>query len=282
MKVQEAAAGLVLALCAAIAPSARAESPIESVKVYTTAPPGGSRTGGEGIEVAVLLLRPRSSNQALVSISGSGTELDGKVLAHQVLENGSSFELETRVHGREYVTLQARDSGGAARDTFLALPGRRDRVRVYYDEARTRLVKPDDLYKVHQKQNADGTLAAFQSWNRKAEIASEDKRLAPEIASMNKACGTRIGVEINWSSVPDPILQDTSVHSYCAELLSAMQALCESAEARTTIRDRVKSAVCQFGASMTLDVKSGKLVFTTAKDSKNLGQFARKTLEQSL
>ena len=84
---------------------------------------GSVFVGGEGVTVAVVPLKPRADKKVLVRVTGSGTVFDDKVILHK-LEDGDAGEInyETTYHGRDWVTLSARDGDAYS----LAAPGRRD------------------------------------------------------------------------------------------------------------------------------------------------------------
>src|SRR5438270_13198907 len=69
----------------------------ESGKVYVS---------DDGVEVAVVTLK--GSAKAIVRITGSGTELDGKARLHEVVQNGERLEYHGRGRGRDTFTLVAR------------------------------------------------------------------------------------------------------------------------------------------------------------------------------
>lgn len=270
MKRREATIGTALLLLLAAA-SARADSPVEPGKVFV---------GGEGVSVAVVPLKPRADKKVLLRVTGSGTVFDDKVILHK-LEDADSRRInyETTYHGRDWVTLSARDGAYS-----LGVPGRsRDGGTLKFDEAKSKALNADDLYKTHQKQQADGTLKALAAFNRKEEIARHDKQLGETIDSFTKRCGFKLQVSINWPSISDDDIKDLSLASYCGEPVDAMGRLCEdSAEAKKTIGAAIKSLSCTMGPAMQLDLQGTTLNWTTSRSGRNMGEFARKYLEKKL
>ena len=268
MKARGATIGMALLLLAAA--SARADSPVEPGKVFV---------GGEGVSVAVVPLKPRADKKVLVRVTGSGTVFDDKVMLHK-LEDADSRRInyETTYHGRDWVTLSARDGAYS-----LAAPGRRDGGTLKFDEAKSKALNGDDLYKAHQKQQADGTLQALAAFNRKEETARHDKQIGETIDSFAKHCGYKLPVKINWTSISDDDIKELSLASYCGEPLDAMRRLCEdSAEAKKTIAATIKSFTCTMGPAMQLDLQGSTLNWTTSRSGRNMGEFARKYLEKKL
>jgi hypothetical protein len=268
VKARGATIGMALLLLAA-AP-ARAESPVEPGKVFV---------GGEGVSVAVVPLKPRADKKVLVRVTGSGTVFDDKVILHK-LEDADSRRInyETTYHGRDWMTLSARDGAYS-----LAAPGRRDGGTLKFDEAKSKALNADDLYKAHQKQQADGTLQALAAFNRKEETARQEKQIGESIDSFIKRCGYKLPVKINWTSISDDDIKELSLASYCGEPLDAMGRLCEdSAEAKKTIGTAIKSFSCTMGPAMQLDLQGTTLNWTTSRSGRNMGEFARKYLEKKL
>jgi hypothetical protein len=250
--------------------SARADSAVEPGKVFV---------GTEGVSVAVVPLKPRADKKVLVRVTGSGTVFDDKVILHK-LEDADSRRInyETTYHGRDWVTLSVRDNAYS-----LGVPGRRDGGTLKFDEAKSKALNADDVYKTHQKQQADGTLQALSAFSRKDEAARHDKQLAETIDSFAKRCGYKLPVKVNWSSISDDDIKELSLASYCGEPLDAMGRLCEdSPEAKKTIAAAIKSFSCTMGPAMQLDLQGSTLNWTTSRSGRNMGEFARKYLEKKL
>jgi hypothetical protein len=268
--VKTRGATIVMGLLLLAAASARADSPVEPGKVFV---------GGEGVSVAVVPLKPRANKKVLVRVTGSGTVFDDKVILHK-LEDADSRRInyETTYHGRDWVTLSARDGAYS-----LAAPGRRDGGTLRFDEVKSKALNGDDLYKTHQKQQADGTLQALAAFNRKEEMARHEKQLGETSDSFTKRCGYKLPMKINWTSISDDDIKEVSLASYCGEPLDAMGRLCEdSAEAKKAIGATIKGFSCTMGPAMQLDLQGSTLNWTTSRSGRNMGEFARKYLEKKL
>ncbi len=264
-------ATIVMALLPLLAAApVRADSPVEPGKVFV---------GGEGVSVAVVPLKPRADKKVLVRVTGSGTVFDDKVMLHK-LEDADSRRIsyETTYHGRDWVTLSVRDNAYS-----LAVPGRRDSGTLKFDEAKSKALNADDVYKTHQKQQADGTLQTLSAFNRKEETARQEKQIGETSDSFSKRCGYKLPVKINWSSISDDDIKELSLASYCGDPLDAMGRLCEdSAEAKKTIGATIKSFTCTMGPAMQLDLQGSTLNWTTSRSGRNMSEFARKYLEKKL
>lgn len=270
MRIREIVSLGCLLAVGADAAVARAEAP---------APPSKVLVGPEGLTAVVVPLPPPAVNQVLVQVSGSGTVFDGKAIPHRVdaVDVGKT-SFETTYHGRAWNTLVLR---GGAYSMFL--PGRRGDLRVVFDEKRTASLKPDAILASYQKQKGDGTLQALSAFDRKAEVAQQEKAMQEIVDGFDKSCDAKPAVKIDWSSLSDADVQEISVASYCGEPLDTMRRMCEeSKEAKTTIAGKVKSFTCTLGKTLQMEMAGSTLKWTTSRSGTNLGEFARKYLEKAL
>lgn len=249
---------------------ARADAPIEAGKVYT---------GAEGVRVAVVPLKPKSDNRAIVSVSGTDSEFDGVAQLVEVVNSGNDFT--TLFHGRKYAVLVARENWGY-RQYSLSVPGKRDGLRVSYDEEATKKLKADDVYALYKKQEGDGTLAALQKFDRKGEEAKQEKQLAESVDKMNAACGAKVAAKIAWASVPDDAVKSLSISGYCSSVLDSARDLCASKAGKDAVSKKVTTYNCQFGTALDLTLKDSTLTYTTFKDAPNQGDFTKAALEKKL
>jgi hypothetical protein len=257
--------GLVMATA-----SARAESAVEPGKLFV---------GPEGMTVAIVPLKPRGDRKVLVQVTGSGSPFDGKALPHTVEDSGGSrVNYETTYRGRAFITIAVRDGRYS-----VSLPGRRDSLTVSYDDARTKQLVADEVYKTYQRQQADGTLTKLMAFDRKDETARHEKDLEEPIAAFLKGCGTKPALTVDWASFSDADLREISVAGYCGEPLEKLAYLCgESREAKQTISSSVKTFSCTLGPAMKLDLAGTTLAWTTSRSATNMGDFTRKFAESRL
>jgi hypothetical protein len=235
--------------------------------------------GPEGLTVAVVPLPPPAVNQVLVQVTGSGTVFDGKAIPHQVEMVGTGkSNFETTYHGRAWNTIVLRDGSYS-----IYLPGRRDDLQVRFDEKRTAALKPETIFGAYQKQKSDGTLQALAAFDRKAEVARQEKGLQEVVDGFIKSCGSKPAVKVDWGSLGDADIQEISVASYCGEPLDTMRRMCdESKEAKTAIADKVKTFSCTMGKTLKMELVGSTLGWTPSRSGTNLGDFARKYLEKAL
>lgn len=264
---------VIVAAVALGATPALAAAPVEAGKVYS---------GPEGEEVAVVPLSPRSENKFLIRVKGTGSEFDGKVLPYELTDesSGSTTRLRyaTEYQGRGYSTLHARNSSYE-----LYVPGRKQSIRLAYDEKKTAALKPEEVYAQHQKQMADGTLKKLMAFDRKGEQAWHDKALAEVLKDMNTTCGTQVSASIDWSSVNDEQLKDLSISGYCESPLTALKSLCAVSNiAKQTVKEKVKDVSCRFGAAVEPKLEASRVIWTTHKDASNQEQFATGFFKKNL
>ncbi|WP_224240690.1 hypothetical protein [Hyalangium gracile] len=253
-----------------------AAAPVTSGKVYS---------GGEGVSVALVPLTtkgPKGEKQVLVHPQGTETEFDGKAMLAVHNDKGRSADYIIQYKGEDYYVVIMREAYGS-KNYELWVPGRRDAIRVSFDEKRTEKLKAEDLYEKYQKQNKDGTLSKMAAFNRQERESEQNQSFAELVKSMNDTCGSKVMGIIDWKSVSDDVIKKYSISSYCGNPLEALRRLCsDSAVSRKVISAKVKSVACQFGPEMQLDIKAGAVSFTTQQDAANQEEYATRFFEKNL
>lgn len=260
------------ALCGA---SAWAAAPVGAGKVYA---------GSEGESVAIISLtgpESQEGKQVLLYVQGTNSEFDGKALLHTFKEWNKNADYITQYRGEDFYTLVMREARGNKRHE-LWVPGKRDAIKVAYDEKRTQALKPEALYAQHQKQKADGTLSKLAAFNRKERETGNEQSFVDELKQTNEACGTQLTASIDWKSVSDELIKKYSVSSYCANPLSSLRRLCDSTVGKKTIQAKVKKLSCQFGSELKLAIQNGSVSWTTAPEEANQEAFATQYFEKNL
>ena len=252
----------------------------------SAAAPGKVYVSPDGVTVSIVPSpstfgkNARPDNGAvLIRIQGSSSAFDDKVIPHDAVDQGyGNLNFTTKYRGRPFVTIPVRDH----RYT-LYVPGGRDGVRLVYDEKKSHELKADELYRSFQRQQADGTLAALQSFNRKAEVAAQDQQLRASAEAFEKSCGGKLALDVNWSSMSDDDLMTISIASYCGDPISTMQQMCnDSAEAKKAIGDRLRSFRCALGKAAGFELTGTTLAWTTSRDVSNVGDLTKAFLERKL
>jgi len=266
--------GAVLLLIAS-AGVARAGTDVGNGKVYV---------GANGVTVTLVPARTSEApgapaeHEVLVTVAGTGSPFDGKLIPHEVTDDGERINYETTYHGRRWITLAVRNQVMS-----LNVPGRRDGIDVRFDEKKTAALNPGALYAAYARQQADGSLRALMAFDRKGEIAQRDKEMQESAGDLAKICGSRPAVAVDWASFSDDDIKEISIASYCGEPLETMRRMCDgSNEARKTFAAKVKTFSCAMGKSMRLELAGTTLSWTTARNATNIGAFARAYLEKNL
>ena len=251
---------------------ARAGTDVGNGKVYV---------GPNGVTVTVVPSKTPGApgdHKVLVAVAGTGSPFDGKVLPHDVTDDGERTNYETSYHGRRWITLAVRQQAMS-----LNVPGRRDSTAVRFDEKRTAALKPDPLYAAYAQQQANGSLKALMAFDRKAEIAQRDREMQESAGGMAKICGSQPAVKVDWTSFSDDDIKEISISSYCGEPLETMRRMCDgSNEAKKTFAAKVKTFSCAMGPGMQLELAGTTLSWTTARNATNIGDFTRAYLEKKL
>jgi hypothetical protein len=250
-----------------------AASPVEAGKVFV---------GPEGEEVAVVPLAPRSNKKYLLRVQGTGSEIDGKVLPFELNDSSSmsseQHSYKTQWRGRGYTVLYMRNS-----KYELYVPGRSKEIRVTFDEKRSKALDAEDVYDLHQKQKKDGTVAKLMAFDRKGEIAKQEKDYVTHVQDANTACGTSLSAAIDWTSINDEQLKELSISSYCEAPLASLKQLCTvSNVAKQTVKEKLKQVSCRFGDALEPKVEGDKLIWTTSRDASNQQEFATKFFKTNL
>jgi len=150
----------------------------QSLKVYR---------GKDGQRVEVVALAPQqpgkgSNPNALVRVTGSGSERDGLVFRGTQREQGRSFVM--RYGGHDWVLTTNRDG-----EVDVSMPGRTESFRVKYDEASTTAANKDEVVKVHLSQVADDSIALAEKAEWPNIVAKYEKKDQEGTASRRLAIG---------------------------------------------------------------------------------------------
>ena len=229
----------------------------------TTVGKGKVYVGPDGLEVSVLPF----NKSFMIAVTGSGSVFDGKVVSHALMTDGDRSSYAMPFHGRKWNTLTVRGNA-----VSLYVPGHRDGISLHYDPAKTAAFKPEPMLALLKEQHG-GFLFPY---DRKAEIAEQEKQLQASTDEVRTACGFAPALQIDWDSISDEDIQQISISSYCGEPLETMARMCaESNEAKRTITDKVKTFACTMGKSAGFGVAGTKLTWITTRNATNIGELTR-------
>jgi hypothetical protein len=235
-------------------------------------------TGGEGVRVEVIELN--TGNTALIRVTGTRTEVEGKVLEHRIIDDGGRMNYATSIHGRDQYTLVREASRHGGNPTWQLYVRGSDisGMQLAYDEEASKKLDTVALYRTHEDQRDGGGLEALQRFDRKREQERHEAELAKTQASTKQACGADVAVTIDWSTVDDDLLKELSISGYCEPALDAMRYLCEHEPARAFFAQSVKRYQCRFGGETKLTIADQTMTWAVSREGSNMADFARDAL----
>jgi hypothetical protein len=125
--------------------------------------------GGEGLEVTVLRVGPESDKKVLLYFWGIDHEYNGRILLHEVVNESRDGRADYMIErdGKACYTFQMRDVGWGGPIYDVYLPGVKNGLRVQYDEAKSREVKPEHLLTRYLEQEAQDPSPQAKSGKKK-------------------------------------------------------------------------------------------------------------------
>ncbi|MCG8420003.1 MAG: hypothetical protein MJE77_18890 [Proteobacteria bacterium] len=276
---------MVFALaCSGSAKSAKPDKPDKPTKTISAAElaekieRGRVFNGPDGEHVYVVEFK--GGTEALIKVTGTRSDVDGKVLDYKIKQDDRWLRYITQVRGRPRATLvreQRRSGGEPLWRSFLGATYR-DGLKVTYDEEASQSLDTVAIYREHEKQKANGSLEALQRFDRPAEEEQEDEELVEAAKSMAETCQVEVPVTIAWDTIDDELLKKLSISGYCGAPLDALRNLCRSEPARAFVKKNVQRVECRFGPEQGLAIEGGTLTWTASRKGVNAQQHARKTL----
>jgi hypothetical protein len=229
-----------------------------------------SASSGETLTIIPLL--PAEGRKFLLYFQGTKDDADGKVLLHQATPSLREFYARWRGRDIRFLNVERR---GSLEQYYLTVLNRDEVVFLQLDETRTQALKAEDVYALHQRQLADGTISRGEQFDRTFWLEEEQRVFTKSAQALNEACGTPVDARIVWDSVSDEQLNEHSISSYCTPPLEALRELCSrSEEARRTVQARVKALDCRIGGTMEPRVEAEKVLWTTPVGPGSLSQEA--------
>ena len=237
-------------------------------------------TDGEDIKLEVLELQ--EEGKALVRVTGSRSDFEGKVVECEIQDQGRRITYTTQVDGSDWNVLVqelGRSGGKSSWRSYLGA-GYRNGVSLTLDVDAGKNLDAVPMYRAYEDQKHDGSLEAFATFNRKATVDRTMEGLRKAAKSAAKVCGTEVGVSVAWDSFDDQFIKDKSVVSYCSGPLDAIRDLCRHEPAKNFVKDKVSDMKCKHGDEMTMAMKGKVIHFTTSEKGSNMRQFARDQLRK--
>jgi hypothetical protein len=223
--------------------------------------------GPDGMHLEVLDF---ADGSALVQVLGVASELSGKVLAYQRVQNGDRLEYRSKWHGRDlYALVQERDGGWVA-----YVPGAQRAFPLTYAEDKTSSVDATVLQRTHQAEQKSGELAALQRFDRAAEQRAAEAELQLASERTGAQCGKPVPVAVRWGSVSDEQLLEKSVSGYCESVLSALNHLCDGEAGKRFVKQHVAAADCALDGDNRLSLSGQTLLWSINFEISNADQQA--------
>jgi hypothetical protein len=208
--------------------------------------------GEDGLHVEALDF---ADGQALVDVEGIASELTGKVLAYERVENGDRLEYRTKWHGRDlYALVKERDGRWVA-----YIPGAQHGYDLTYVEDKSAQVDGSRIQRAHQALQGSGELAKLQGFDRPANEKEQQDELNEAAQRSAQKCGKPLPIRVGWQTVSEPQLLQWSVSSYCGSILSGLERLCETETGKQYVKAHVQTVECTLDGDNALHADAGNL-----------------------
>ncbi|MFW6052253.1 MAG: hypothetical protein ACODAU_13830 [Myxococcota bacterium] len=219
-------------------------------------------------------------NRALIRVYGSGGELDGMVLPYRYETTDSGRRWVTQHRGRERSVLYGIRRHDGEAPYRIHLPGARsNRPAERVEDAPPGL--GEKIASAYAEQMDAGKVEELQRFDRAFEEGREDEAFQSSLEGARDACGDdELEGSIDWSTVEDERLLDTSIAGYCDGVLFALRSACDKEGGAEWLAARVDRVTCRIAAEgepeLTLDGET--LVYRAPLDGVNLDQKAHEAL----
>lgn len=228
--------------------------------------------GARNTRVEMVALSPGSEAEVLIRITGTGNEIDGRVLPYTLDEwSDRRHTYETQVHGYSRYYIHINRPGGRADNEFLelAVPDKRDEFYKLEEDKKAEL-DVEEFLLTYENSKADGSYQKFAAFDRQRDIQRTEESLAKSIESMNEACGSSRTMSIDWPTIDDESLKTLSISSFCSEATEAVTELCtdsrKTAAKWLTLFDDLR---CEYAPMATrLDERTLVFSFDSESDSR--------------
>ncbi len=116
---------------------------------------------------------------------------------------------------------------------------------------------------------------AEESLGEKKIWREQEKYLADEGTDMKAKCGKDIPASFDKPTYKDQIEAGYSVYGYCAELYSALRAMCGDPDGKEAVQKKINKLECAFGGKdkRALSLKDGTLKMIIDWDASNYFDF---------
>jgi hypothetical protein len=233
----------------------------------------------EGIMATMVPIKSQGDRpRVALLVEGTMTKLDGKVRLLLVKEQGRGADFVTvDPKGKEGgIALVSREGWSSTRSFSLTVPGRRDSVSVYWNPKRSEKV---DTTRILNRL----LLRRLGKPGARGELEKQDQQaLAQAAQAAGAACKTSVKAELQTRSFNDQTLKVLDAGAACSAALKAIESLCDDDEGRGAVKKKIKSISCALGTSPAVEVRGGKVLFTTAVDTPGQEEWVKEQLLNKL
>jgi hypothetical protein len=143
-------------------------------------------------------------------------------------------------------------------ETWMKLPGVSGSIALRADTVPAGAIDPEVLLTDYKKRLADGSLAELERFHREPHVAKRALGLKIRQAKLEEICKSPITVTMDWSTVPDEDIGETS---HCYGLVAALGDVCLRDEAsRREVISRVVELQCSRGESTKVTLGADKIL----------------------
>ena len=120
-----------------------------------------------------------------------------------------------------------------------------------------------------------GTVGAHgQSLKLRQLEQKQEEALVADVERTNKTCAANFTVKFDWSAAPTAELEKYDAEGYCDNALSGIRRVCGDPAGRETVKQKIKSMTCGFGAERSISLEDGVLAYKINFTSVNDDDFA--------
>jgi hypothetical protein len=233
----------------------------------------------EGIVATMVPIKAQGDTpRVALLVEGTMTKLDGRVRLLLVKEQGRGADFVTvDPKGKEGgIALLSREVWSSTRSFTLTVPGRRDGIAVYWNPKRSEKV---DTTRILNRL----LLRRLGKPGARGELDKQDQQAVAQAAqSAGAACKTTIKAELQARSFNDQAHKVLDVGAACSAALKAIESLCDDDVGRGAVKQKIKTVSCSLGTSPAVELRGGKVLFTTALDTPGQEDWVKEQLLNKL
>lgn len=240
--------------------------------------------GPEGEEVAIVSVEKDGAALALVRFRGVEGEFEGMARVHEARDLGPrGTDWAFSRDGKDYVSITARAGYGGAKSYEIYPPGKRDGVKVKYDEKKSNDLSVPEVLAAYRKQQYGIEAVPKGEGDEKARHQGQDEALAAIAKAASNACGVPLAASIDWASFKGNDASPT-LFGGCGAALVAASRVCADSDGKAAVKTQLKKVACKLGGKgkRGASLKSGTLEWAVDPDAANDADFGVDFLMKNL